>query len=153
MILADFFGAGGGFLGLRVGLILLILLVCLIIWACFSKLVGASCAPCALWLVGASPSPPLWLWAPPGADFAHFTCFVLVWGGWWGARSRPLCGCGPLVGLMFFILLVFVAGLGVWWGLRPRPLCGYEPLVGLMLLILIVLGAGFGCWERFYWFS
>ena len=23
-------------------------------------------------LVGASPSPPLWLWAPLGADFVHF---------------------------------------------------------------------------------
>merc|ERR1711923_399054 len=81
-----------------VGLILLVLLV--FRWFClfFAGFGG---------LVGAAPSAPLWLWAPLGADFVHFVCFSLVLGGWWGLRPLPLCGCGPLWGLISFILFVF----------------------------------------------
>ena len=46
-------------------------------------------------------------WGPHGADVAHFDCFSLVLGGWRGLRPRPLCGCGPLVGLILLILFVF----------------------------------------------
>ena len=66
------------------GLILLILLI-----SCWFSKAGGGFALA-----------PLWLWAPSGADFVHFACFLLVLGGWWGLRPRPLCGCGPLVGLI-----------------------------------------------------
>ena len=46
-------------------------------------------------------------------------------GGCWGLRPRPLCGCGPLWGLILLILFVFLIVLGCWWGLRPRPLCAW----------------------------
>ena len=43
-------------------------------------------------LLGAPPSPPLWLWAPLGADFAHFVCFSNCFGVLVGAApSPPLC--------------------------------------------------------------
>ena len=66
-------------------------------------------------LVGAAPSAPLWLWVPRGADFGHFGCFSIVLGVGEGLRPRPLCGCGPLVGLILLAfvccLLVFFVGL------------------------------------------
>ena len=65
------------------------------------------------------------------------------------AASPPLCGCGPLVGLILLILLIFrwfwVAGGG-------RPLCGCGPLVELILLILLIVrprGADFAHFANF----
>ena len=78
-------------------------------------------------LVGASPSPPLWLWAPLGADFVHFACLWLVFGGWWGPRPRPLCGCGPLWMLISFILLVWGSFFGAGWGFALAPLWLWAP--------------------------
>merc|ERR1712197_86474 len=87
---------------------------------------GQFCSFCLFWarfskLWGASPSPPLWLWAPLGADFVHFACFGLVFRGWWGPRPRPLCGCGPLWGLILCILLVLGSCFGAGGGLALAP--------------------------------
>ena len=47
-----------------------LLVLILLIFACF--LHGFACVSA----VGGSPSPPLWLCAPGGADFAYFACFL-----------------------------------------------------------------------------
>ena len=46
-------------------------------------------------LVGASPSPPLWLWAPLGAVFVQFRLF---WVRFWGAGGRLALASSVVVG-------------------------------------------------------
>ena len=79
--------------------------------------------------MGDAPSAPLWLWAPLEADFANFVCFSLVFGGWWGLRPQPLCGCGPFAKLILLILLVFRLFGGLVGAAPSAPLCALGPSV------------------------
>ena len=66
---------------------------------------------------------------------------MLVLGGWWGPRPRPLCGGGPLWGLILLILLV----LGSFWGARGG--------LALASVLLAPFGADFARFLLVFWLS